>query len=199
MYREPAAPSEAIELHRLAPRRWWCLREDDVEGFLGARVLVGRRAYTSLDRTRRVRFVADDAEARFELIDPARGITRRSHRRSVGLPRRADASIAPRSVWTAPVIGRPLRPVCFVGARAAPDPRMVRVLAYDDGVLVVRVTSRGVDAGDTWHASLDDALGQLDRELGAHLGALRAGDRRRPWRRDDPWGAPQGSRSTHTV
>lgn len=187
-----AAPSSALAIDALAPRRWWHLGGDALRGFLGDRVRLEPRGYASLDRERRVRFVDGDPFARFEEIDPARQVTLRSHRLTVRVPAPELPGRSPRGVWHAPVIGRPRSVVCFTGraGRAAPDPRMVRLIVHEDGVLVVRVAADGREAGDTWHPRFDAALRQLDRELGAHLGALRCGDRLRPWSRQNPWGQP---------
>lgn len=191
MYREPAPPSRAVELEDLAPRRWWRSGDDALE-LLGERVIVSPLGYASLDGVRRVRFVAGDADARFEELDPASGVTLRSVRARTHLPRPDAPQRDPRAVWHAQVIGRPRACVCLAGRppRGEPEPRMVRLLAYDEGVLVVRVASDGRDAGDTWHARGDEALRQLARELGDHVGTLRRGDRLRPWRREDAWSAP---------
>lgn len=195
MYRAAAVPSSAVAIDELAPRRWWHFGERALREFLGERARVEPRGYASLDGARRVRFVDGDPRARFEEIDVAHQLTLRSQRAcarvappELGSPDRA--SRAPRAVWHAPVIGRPRRVVCFSGraGRAAPEPRMVRLVVHDDGVLVVRVAADGRDAGDTWHPRFEHALHQLDRELGTHLGALRAGDRVRPWSRQNPWG-----------
>lgn len=191
MYREAAAPSSSVALDALAPRRFWRLGEDPLEGFLGPRVRVEARGWASLDGARRVRFVEGDVAPRFEELDLARRLTLRSHRLRLRVPAPAIAAPMPRAVWHATVLGRPRRFVCLRGrcARAA-APRLVRLVSDDEGVLVIRVDARGREVGDTWHRRFDDALAQLDHELGPHLGALRLGDRLTPPPREDPWGEP---------
>ncbi|MBX3275512.1 MAG: hypothetical protein KF729_34955 [Sandaracinaceae bacterium] len=188
MYRVAAPPARLVALDALAPRGWLGrAAASPIAAHLGERALVTPRGYVALDGTRRVRFVAGDDDARLEALDPARGLTLESRRSRARALRPALADERPRAVWHARVLGRVLAPVCFGARRVARDPQLVRVAAYADGVLVVRLAANGADAGDTWHPSLEGALAQLRYELGAHLGALREGDHTRPWRREPAW------------
>ncbi len=50
-------------------------------------------------------------------------------------------------------------------------PKVVLLLAHEDGPMLYRYTATGAFAGDTWHKSLDDAKGQAEFEYGEALGS----------------------------
>lgn len=226
MYREPAPPTEAIELRLEAPEapgvaslgcaaasalagaallgspeialvaatgvlgtvgqavrgRWHHRRLEALRSFVGRRVHVDERSFTSLDGLWRVRFSTEDLHPRFERLDPARGITLSSHTTGERFVRWPGPE-APRASWHSLVHGRCIRQVCFAGrppelgggARAL-DVRLLRVRVLERGVEVLRTTERGGTAGDTWHLTMDDARRQIAYELGSHAGTLRDGD-----------------------
>ena len=49
-------------------------------------------------------------------------------------------------------------------------PRVILLFDYQDGPMLFRYTATGEFAGDTWHASLDDAKDQAEFEYGQALG-----------------------------
>jgi len=183
MYREPALPTEAVDLaHVVSPSSWWRRRADRLEAYLGARVVVGGGAYTSLDGRRRVRFESSDSRARFEELDPDLGITRRSHRVRTCASFELRRSRVATAVWHAPVLGRSTSQVCFTGVprQLGGEPKatfasLVRLFEHADGVRIDRLSATGNLAGDSRHASLADALRQLEHEYANHLGELRSG------------------------
>jgi len=183
-------PTEAVELASAAHAAgWWggSRLGDRLARYLGPRVLVAAHGYLSPDGTRRVRFVPGERRVRFEEIDAPSGITRRSHRvrscgvRSCGSAVHFDAP-APLTTWHARLLGRSTEQVCFDGLPRAlgGQPRatqacMVRLVESLDGVRVERVGAAGNVEGDSWHPSLQAALGQLEYEYGSHVGRLREG------------------------
>ncbi len=179
---------------RAVRARWHRARLEALRAFVGQRVYVDERSYTSLDGERRVRFSAEDLHPRFERLDPARGVTLSSHTTRDRFIRGPYAE-TPRSSWYADVHGRCVRQVCFRGRPPelgghvrALDIRLVRVRVVDRGVQVLRATERGESAGDTWHRTMDEARRQIEHELGPHAGPLRYGDRALPSGRvDPPW------------
>jgi len=200
MYREPARPADAVDLEEMRTRAWWESREDRVARFLGPRALVGASGYVALDGSRRVRFVADDERARFEVIDPVSGVTLSCHVAPTRFEPPDDLEApSPRRVWHAPVLGRCVRQVCFLGhprvlggSPRALDARLVRLLELDGGALVVRLDAQGQPIADTLHPSAEAAARQLEHELGAHVGTLRRGERGRPFRRRTSWVGTRG-------
>jgi len=199
MYREPARPADAVDLQEVDARAWWESADDRAARFLGPRAVLDATGYVGLDGTRRIRFGADDDRARFEVLDPASGVTLSSHVATSRLERPEIAPRPVRRVWHAPVLGRAVRQVCFVGrprqlggAPRAVDARMVRLLELDEGALVVRVDAEGQAIADTLHASPEAAARQLEHELGPHVGTLRRGERGRPFRRRSGWVGVRG-------
>ena len=173
MYRV-RAPSDAREILGAALRGGFRGGADRPDAFLGPRVVVERGGYLSLDGARRIRLSPQDRFARFEWLDPALGVTRRSELRRCAFRMGPEPPVESRRSH-ARVVGRGLIPVCFDRRGRSPSVSLVRLIERGEGVLVVRIAADGSTVGDTWHEDPAAARAQLTQEFGGHIGPLRAG------------------------